>query len=278
MTQFYVCSNQAIKDLICIYKAADSDLNIVDLEFKREYSNDFFYDDGLSMCPVLVPINIHPKNAQHFFIQILLTHGRYITEPDALHHSSPRDMLENSQLIGRERDEESLYMYSTNLFRLYIEKELIFLPNSMRKTDMFIPLVQRLFDDIIMRNEFSATEHPHTMTGLQSSLTVKFNEFWRDNTRKQLQSIYKDCQNIRGIPLRGEVENVTRFSHCDWDPVESIVQNDRQSIESYQEQVFALRVFKSTINKYINPPIIDSTSLTHTKGVIIHGGPGMLEP
>jgi hypothetical protein len=104
----------------------------------------------------------------------------------------------------------------------------------MRKTDMFIPLVQRLFDDIIMRNEFSATEHPHTMTGLQSSLTDKFNEFWRDNLRKQLESIYKDCQNISGIPLRGEVESVTRFSHCDWDPVESIVQNDGQSIESYQ--------------------------------------------
>jgi len=121
-TQFYVCSNQAIKDLIRIYKAADSDLNEVDLEFKREYLNDFFYDDGLSMCPVPVPINIHPKNAQHFFIHILLTHGRYITEPDALHHSLPHDMLENAQLIGRERDEESLYMYSTNLFRLYIEK------------------------------------------------------------------------------------------------------------------------------------------------------------
>ena len=92
----------------------------------------------------------------------------------------------------------------------------------------------------------------------------------------QASSIYihKDCQNIRGIPLRGEVENVTRFSHCDWDPVESIVQHDGQSIESFHEQVFALRVFKSTIDKYINPPIIDITSLTHTKGVIIHGGPG----
>ena len=83
-----------------------------------------------------------------------------------------------------------------------------------------------------MMNEFFATEHPQTMTGLQSSLSDKFNEFWRDSTRKQLQSIYKDCQNIHGIPLRGEVESVTRFSHCDWDPVESIFQNDGQSIES----------------------------------------------
>ena len=118
-------------------------------------------------------------------------------------------------------------IYSTNLFCLYIEKELIFLPNSIQRMDMFIPLVQRLFDDIIMWNEFSAIDHLHTITGLKSSLTDKFNEFWRDNTRKQLQSIHKGwCQNIHGIPLRGGVESVTCFSHCDWDPVESIAQHD----------------------------------------------------
>ena len=88
-TQFYVCSNQAIKDLIRIYKAADLVLNEDDLEFKREYSNDFFYDDGLSMCPVPVPINIYPKNAQHFFIHILLAHGRYITNYE-IKHQLPR--------------------------------------------------------------------------------------------------------------------------------------------------------------------------------------------
>jgi hypothetical protein len=92
--------------------------------------------------------------------------------------------------------------------------------------------------------------------------------------RKQLQSIYKDVQNIQGIPPREEVERVTHFSHCNWDPVESIAQFDQQSDESYQEQVFAINVLKSTINKYINPLAIDGTSMTHTKGVIIHGGPG----
>ena len=121
-------------------------------------------------------------------------------------------------------------MYSTNLFRLYIAKELIFLPNSIQKTDMCIPFVQCLFDDIITRNEFSATEHPHTMTGLQRSLTDKFNEFWRYNIHRQLQSIYKDCQHIHGIPLRGEVESVMRFSHCDWDPVEIISQHDDRAL------------------------------------------------
>ena len=167
------------------------------------------------MPPIPVPINIHLKNAQIFFIHFLLLHGKYITEIDVLHHSSPREMLQSAQLIGRSTDEDSLYNYSTKLLRLYIEEELIFLPNSMRKTDMFITLVQKLLDDIIISNEFSANEHPHTLAGLQSSLTHKFNQFWKDNMRKQLQSIYKDVQNMHGIPPREEVERVTRYNHCD---------------------------------------------------------------
>jgi hypothetical protein len=72
-------------------------------------------------------------------------------------------MLQSAQLIGRSTDDDSCYNYSTNLLCLYIKEELIFLPNSMRKTDMFIPLVQKLLDDFIIRNEFSANEHPHTL-------------------------------------------------------------------------------------------------------------------
>jgi hypothetical protein len=81
-TLIYCQSNQAIKTLIHICKADDADLNKDDLQFKHEYSKDFFYDDGLSMPPVPVPINIHPKNAQIFFIHFLLLHGKYITEID----------------------------------------------------------------------------------------------------------------------------------------------------------------------------------------------------
>jgi hypothetical protein len=176
-TLFYRQSNQAIKRLIRIFKADDEDLNKDDLQFKHEYSNDFFYDDGLLMPPIPVPINIHPKNAPILFIHLLLLHGKYITEIDVLHHSSPREMLQSAHLIGRSTDNDSLYNYSTNLLQLYIEQEVIFLPNSMRKTDMFITLVQKLLDDIIIRNEFSANEHPHTLAGLQSSLTHEFDQF-----------------------------------------------------------------------------------------------------
>jgi hypothetical protein len=176
-TLFYCQSNQAIKTLIHIYKADDADLNKDDLQFKHEYSKYFFYNDGLSMLPVPVPINIHPKNAQIFFIHFLLLHGKYITEINVLHHSSPREMLQSAQLIDRSTDDDSRHNYSTNLLCLYIKEELIFLHDSMRKTDMFIPLVQKLLNDIIIRNEFSANEHPHMLAGLQSSLMHKFNEF-----------------------------------------------------------------------------------------------------
>ena len=141
-SQFYRQSNQAVKYIIRIFKSHRSDLDGDDLLFKDEYSNDFFYDDGLLLCPIPVPINVHPKNAQVFFIHFLLTHGKYITELDVLHHSSPRDMLKSAQLIGRRSDEESLKQYSTDLVQLYILNELTFLANSMRKTDIFITLVQ----------------------------------------------------------------------------------------------------------------------------------------
>ena len=267
-SQFYRQSNQAVKYIIRIYKSHRSDLDGDDLLFKDEYSNDFFYDDGLLLCPIPVPINVHPKNAQVFFIHFLLTHGKYITELDVIHHSSPRDMLKSAQLIGRRSDEESLKQYSTDLVQLYILNELTFLANSMRKTDIFITLVQRLFDDIIIRNEFSANEHPHTIAGLQLSLTDEFCQFWIDNRRKQLQSIYKEYHNLEGIPVREQVENVTRSGFINWDPT-NIPQYAEQSVESFEEQVFALKVLKSTIDKYL-----DSTSMTHTKGVIVHGGPG----
>jgi hypothetical protein len=61
----------------------------------------------MMVCPVPVPINIHPKNAQIFFIHFLLLHGKYIPEIDVLHHSSPF-MLQSAQLIGRSTDDESL--------------------------------------------------------------------------------------------------------------------------------------------------------------------------
>jgi hypothetical protein len=142
----------------------------------------FFYNDGLLMCPVPFPIYVHPKSAHMFFIHILLTHGNYITELNVVHHSSPHEMLQSAQLIGKETDNQSLDVYLSNLLCLYVLNELQYLPKSMRRTDTYIPLVQCLFDDVIIRNKFSATEHPYMMAGLQTSLTNTFNEFWSDNT------------------------------------------------------------------------------------------------
>jgi len=76
----------------------------------------------------------------------------------------------------------------------------------MCKTDMFIPLVQKLFDDIIIRNEFSANEHPHTLAGLQSSLTHKFNQFWKDNKQATPINIQGRSEYARYPTQRGSRE------------------------------------------------------------------------
>jgi hypothetical protein len=57
--------------------------------------------------------------------------------------------------------------------------------------------------------------------------------------------------------------------------MQSSNQFDRQSNESYNKQLFATKVFISAIDKCISIPDIQSSfTMTHTKGVIIHGGPG----
>jgi hypothetical protein len=152
-----------------------ADLDNANQQYKLEYMDQFFYDDGMSMCPVPISINVHPKFTHMFFIHILLTHGNFITELDVLQHSFPREMLQSAQLIGKESDDQSLDVYLSNLLRLYILNELQYLPNSMHRMDTYIPLLQHLFDDVITQNKFSATEHPYTMAGLQTSLTNTFN-------------------------------------------------------------------------------------------------------
>ena len=87
--------------------------------------------------------------------------------------------IQTLQLLGARRS-----CGESSIVQLYILNELTFLANSMRKTDIFITLVQQLFDDIVIRNEFSANEHPHTIAGLQLSLTDEFCQFWIDNRRK----------------------------------------------------------------------------------------------
>ncbi len=84
-TLFYICSYKFIKDLIFIYKTDYVDLNNDDQQFKLDFLNQFFFNDSLLMCPVPVPIDVHPKFACMFFIHILLTHGKYITKLDVLH-------------------------------------------------------------------------------------------------------------------------------------------------------------------------------------------------
>ncbi len=59
---------------------------------------------------------------------------------------------------------------------------------------------------------------------------------------------------MEGIPVREQVENVTRSGIINWDPT-NIPQYAEQSDESFEEQVFALKVLVSTIDKYL-----DSTS------------------
>ena len=68
---------------------------------------------------------------------------------DALTHPSFRDSLRSVKLIGDNNDEESLKRYVRDITKLYIESQIVYYPNSMKKSETFIVMAYGIFDVII---------------------------------------------------------------------------------------------------------------------------------
>ena len=88
-------------------------------------------DENLLPIPVLSTIS--PENPIQFLIHIILSMGKYQTEMDAMNNPSFYECFHKVELIGDNTDEESLKQYINNLTRLYIESQVVYYPNSIKK-------------------------------------------------------------------------------------------------------------------------------------------------
>ena len=93
--------------------------------------------------------------------------------------------------------------------------------------------------------------------------------FWNDMKRRQLQSIYKEIGDIDGILSREAIKLVTRSNPHDWSPIDTMLQSESQSLESFEEQKDAMNLLQYTIYKYCS-----GVTMTHTKAAVILGAPG----
>ncbi len=119
----------------------------------------------------------------------MLSLGKYTTEMDALKNATPRKCLEKVRLISTDTDEDSRRRDVANLLHAYIVKQLVFLPNSVRKSDGFITQARQIMEDVIMRNKFPLFEIPFLTTDLYTTTEEKHVQFWNNIKKSQLDSI-----------------------------------------------------------------------------------------
>ena len=270
--EFPIC--ETILEIIRVYTTDDDALSTEDLEWK-ETLGIFIYDDGDDLLPIPVFTPINPANTHEFFVHGVLSMGYYDTEIDVLRNPSPRECLRKAGLIGDATDEDSLRTYVNELTLRYILEQVVYFANSMRKTDDFIILAYRVFEEIIMHDSFVANEIPFTVTELFNKAEDEQLKWWNNIRSTQLTAIYRTLDGIPNLPPREDIENATRYNPLEWDTVGTMIQSTEtgQSVESFEEQKLAVKTIAHSIDKYCGITH-GNASFNYTKNCVAHGAPG----
>ena len=172
---------------------------------------------------------------------------------------------------GKTNWPKSLHHYANKLLHKYIVEQLVFYPNSLRKSDGWIVMASRVFEDIIVHDEFTANEIPFTMTELLNNTQQEHSCFWNELRDSHFTSALTTLRGIPNLPTREDILNSSRGMPFTWDPVETMVQSDSHNEASINEQKLAMKAYAYSIDKHrgsVRP------LMTHTKCVIVHGAPG----
>ena len=146
------------------------------IQFKNR---NFLFDDSTEEhLPIPVFSYVRPTFGTQFILNILLSLVRYVTEIDILHQVSLKELFRYAKLIGQNNDEDSLKIYSNDVFVIFIEEQLIYFPNSRSLIDDCITTAGELFDEVIIRNTTTITETPSVqLKTLASSTEEKCKEY-----------------------------------------------------------------------------------------------------
>ena len=176
-------------------------------------------------------------------------------------------------MIGHETNQDSLKSYSQQLTSKYIKEQVVYYPNSLTKTETYIIMAKRVFDDAIIHNALTMNElPPFTMSGIRSVQSEKQDKFWNSTKESQLNSIYNNLRHLNEIPSRQQVLETTRELPLNWNPIHTFTQYEHQSDASFYEQKSAIEWNVRQINKYRTTNGQDS--MVYTKNIIVYGAPG----
>ena len=132
-----------------------------------------------------------------FILHILLSLGHFETEVDLVLHTTLRESLRYSKLIGPLDDAVLLKKYSVALLKLYFTTQVVTFPNSSRIISIWINAAGELFDSIIIRNEISIYDLPPVLQlSLNTNEDATVNEKLKHMKMNLITAAFKELHGV----------------------------------------------------------------------------------
>ena len=117
----------------------------------------------------------------------------------------------------------------------YIEDEVVYYPNLIKKVEKILVMAKKVFDDAIVHNTMSMNElPPFTMAAVRGVRTAENDAFWQDIKTSQLDSVYATLQHSQGIPDRVSLTAVRRLCPMRWSPTDTMSRYENQSEQLHE--------------------------------------------
>ena len=175
--------------------------------------------------------------------------GHFDTEYDLLLHPTLRESLRDAKLIGPSDEEENLQIYSNNLLQKFINEQLVYYPNGEKAIENYILHASKTFGTIILRNEIPIHDMPPVLqANLDLSKDKQVYEMHSNTKKLILDSIFSEIHDLPYHEILSKKDEFYESNTTNYDPVTSFVKTDVKTVESFEEQVYAIKKIKKAIN------------------------------
>ena len=268
-----------ISSMIELFRSIHQELaneNVEDEEFRDHICSNLLDDDfRFDHLPCPVYSYVKPTMGFSFLHHVLLSMGKFETEIDLKMHHSIRDSFRYAQLIGPYNDEESLQGYSNALLEKWIISQLQYFPNALRTLSSWIVVAGNLFDQVIVKDELPISEMPPVQL---STLFGNDEEAIKNHIKERKEILIKAIVEEIGevtvqtcqVPSIEELQHAKKSAPIQWNASECLVKNSNQSEQSFDEQIFAVKICTEALDSYIDL----WEQKCYTKNICIRGVPG----
>jgi hypothetical protein len=225
----------------------------------------FVLGDNMKL-PIPVFSNIKPTQPHRFLIHVLLSMGDFSNELELWEQGNIKDAFVKARLISDLHLEDSI----KDLVRRYVMEQLLFVPGGTQMFDRLCVAAHSVLTSALLLDELPIHEMPSVLyTSLRQETTEQV-ERAIQGRREILASVSVSTigpvRAIRNVPHDAE-----ELAACTkQNPLSNqimLTQGERQSVQSFQEQLACFESCKGAMDKYI------AATSTFTKCRAITGCP-----